>query len=355
MKINRRHFNQAAFGCAALAVTGFAAQDSLPTENKNVKIPLGFDNFSIRALNWKAPQLLAFAEQQNLDYVLWSDLGVFENSTKSYLNQLRSIAADKGIKIQIGTGSICPTSNTFKKENGDAVEHLKLCINIASNIGSNVVRCYLGNQADRFSKGGIQTHIAKTVDVLKTVRELAIDNGVVIAVENHAGDMQAHELVGLVKEAGEDFVGVTVDSGNATWTLEDPHTSLETLAPHVVCSGMRDSVVWSTKDGIRVAWTAIGEGQIDWITYIQTFAKLCPGVPFQLETISGFNKQFKWFDEDFWRAYPKMKASEFAKYYRMSFGNEPVPTAKSGDPEYQMNDLKKSIEFCKNELRLGLK
>ena len=138
-------------------------------------MPLGYDNFSIRAFSWKAQQLLTFAREQELDYVLWSDLGVFENTSEKYLNELKAKAADWGIQIQIGTGSICPTSNTFKKEQGNAVEHLKHCINVASKIGSKVVRCYLGNQADRTSGGGIQAHISNTAKVLRAVRKLSVD------------------------------------------------------------------------------------------------------------------------------------------------------------------------------------
>ena len=40
-------------------------------------IPLGFDNFSIRALDWKAPQLLDFASSHKLDTILFSDLEVY--------------------------------------------------------------------------------------------------------------------------------------------------------------------------------------------------------------------------------------------------------------------------------------
>ena len=34
-----------------------------------------------------------------------------------------------------------------------------------------------------------------------------MDAGLKIAIENHAGDMQARELKMLIEEAGKDFVG----------------------------------------------------------------------------------------------------------------------------------------------------
>jgi len=48
-----------------------------------------------------------------------------------------------------------------------------------------------------------------------------MDAGIKIAIENHAGDMQGHELKTLIEESGKDFVGACLDSGNPLWTLEE--------------------------------------------------------------------------------------------------------------------------------------
>ena len=58
------------------------------------------------------------------------------------------------------------------------------------------------------------------------------------------------ELKGLVEAAGTDFVGVCIDSGNPVWTIEDPHLTLDTLAPYVLTSHMRDSALWRAPEGI---------------------------------------------------------------------------------------------------------
>ena len=39
--------------------------------------------------------------------------------------------------------------------------------------------------------------------------------------------------------AGTDFVGVNMDSGNATWTAESPMASLEILGPYAVTTSLR--------------------------------------------------------------------------------------------------------------------
>src|SRR5436309_2927954 len=102
-------------------------------------------------------------------------------------------------------------------------------------------------------------------------RSLALDLGVKIAVENHAGDMQAWELVTLIEAAGKDYVGANLDSGNAAWTLEDPLESLEILGPFAATTSLRDSMIWETPDGAKVQWTAMGEGVVDWQAYFDRF------------------------------------------------------------------------------------
>ncbi len=310
--LNRRQFGKivASTSLAASLPLKTALGRSAPAVAKP-PIRLGFDNFSIRACNWKADRIIDFAAEQQVDSVLFSDLDVFENHTPDYLKTLAAKARDQGIFIQSGTGGICPTAGRFIKKWGTAEEHLKLCIRVAADVGSDVVRCYLGGQKDREGAGGIQRHIDETVKLLTAVKPIAVDAGVKIAVENHAGDMQAWELIGLIEAAGKDFVGATLDSGNATWTLEHPLNHLELLGPYAACSGIRDSTIWEVEQGAKVAWNAIGEGQVDWKQYVERWQQLCPDVPFQLEIISGFNKLFAYHEEEFWDIFPEAKAQRF--------------------------------------------
>ena len=73
-------------------------------------------------------------------------------------------------------------------------------------------------------------------------------------MENHAGDMHSLELVRLVEEAGKDWVGVNMDSGNAVWTLEDPFENLKNLAPYVLTTSLRDT--W--RGPVRMATLQLG-------------------------------------------------------------------------------------------------
>ncbi len=326
-------------------------------------IPLGFDNFSIRALGWNAGKLLDYAASLKLDTLFFSDLEVFENHSSAYLKELKARADDLGIRIHVGTVSVCPSSKSFKSKYGSAEEHLRLIIRVANSLGSPVARCYLGTADDRLADGGIESHIENTVKTLKSVRSVASDAGIKVAVENHAGDMQAQELVKLITEAGRDFVGATMDCGNATWSLEDPLRNLEILGPYAVTTGIRDSMVWENPEGAMVQWTAMGEGIVDFKIYMKRFSELCPDVPVQLEIISGFARPIPYLKEDFWKAYPRALAPEFAHFLAMAKQGRPLspftppPNINRQEAEqvYQRNELERSIRYCKEVLGLGLK
>ena len=359
--IRRREFGQ------VLAATGLGlAAGSSRTEavvTKRRRIPLGFDNYSIRALGWKAPRLIEYAAELGLDSCLLSDLYVFDSHDESYLKGIRDQAVAAGIQLHVGTGSVCPTSSSFNTDFGTAEEHLALTIRVARILGSPVARCFLGSRQDRLGPEGIEPHMKSTVQVFRNLRSRALEAGVRIAIENHAGDMQARETVRVIEEAGSDYVGATVDSGNATWSLEDPVRNLEILGPYAVSSGIRDSMVWEDEAGARFQWVAMGDGCVDLETYMDRFVQLCPGVPIQLETISGVQKSVPYLSANFWKPYPAVLAQDFAAFVALAKRGTPlkpfaVPEGadvKEATAAYQKAELERSVRYCKEVLGLGLK
>jgi 3-oxoisoapionate decarboxylase len=350
----------------SLAVAGAATMTdttSFAQAAKRRRIKLGFDNFSIRAMGWKAPQLLDYAAKLKVDTILLSDLDVYESHSDAYLKDLKKKADDLGLEIQAGTGSVCPSAKSFNTKFGAAEEHLALLIRVAKALGSPVARCYQGTADDRKLPGGLDARWKDTIGVCKAVRSRAIDAGVKIAIENHAGDMQAWQLANLIEECGRDYVGATMDSGNATWTLEDPMENLEILGPYAATTGIRDSMIWETSEGASVAWTAMGEGQVDWRKYFDRFADLCPGVSVQLEIISGAVRAFPFQKEDFWKFYRDIRAKEFLGFTAMAKRGRAVEAfkvpegkdRKLAEQEFQKAELEKSVKYCRDVLGLGVK
>lgn len=359
MPTNRRHFLKtltAAGAGLALSPAAFAQETS---STPKPRLKLGLDNFAVRAMNWKAPALLDYAASLQLDTLFLSDLDALERHEPAHLREVKAKADDLGIGLYLGTWSICPTAKSFRNKWGTAEEHLALGIRLAKALGSPVIRVILGAGEDRRSEGGIEARIADTVKVCRACRNQALDAGVKIAVENHAGDMQAWELVTLIEAAGKDYVGANVDSGNAIWTLEDPLDSLRTLAPYAACTSLRDSMIWESEKGAKVQWTAMGEGCVDLKEYFAAFAALCPHVPVHIETISGFARELPYLTSEFWHVWPKARASDLAKFLALAKRGRPLPPHRSANPaeeqQYQKAELERSIRYCRETLGLGRK
>lgn len=357
--LSRRDFALASAAAATLAALPASAA---LVKRRNHK--LGFDNFAVRAMKWNARQLIDYSEKLRCDSLFITDFGPFEGKhDDASLAEVRKYAAGKGITIELGSWSICPTAKRFKKDWGTAEEHLALGLRMSKAIGSKAFRVVLGGQEDRGSEGGIEARIADTVKVLKSQRSRAMDAGVKVAVENHAGDMQAWELQQLVEAAGKDFVGVNFDSGNAAWTLEDPLASLETLAPYVLTTSLRDDMVWESANGVTVQWTAMGEGCLNLPAFFDLFEQRCPGVAVHIETISGFAREFAIWKQDIWKTFPKAKASDLARFIALSKRGKKIEPFKApagvdrtqADQDYQRGEVERSIKYCREVLGLGLR
>jgi 3-oxoisoapionate decarboxylase len=314
MTTDRRTFLQ------TLAAAGLALGAPLRAATP---VRFGVDMFSLGAQNWTPFQQLDFAAKWKVKVVHFSEIRFLGSLEPENLRRVRARADELGIDIEIGMRSICPTSAMFDKAQGTAEEQLTRMIEAARIVRSPIVRAVLGSSADR--TGGIERHIESTIGVLKNMRSRAMDAGVKIAIENHAGDMQARELKTLVEGAGKDFVGVCLDSGNPVWTIEDPHLTLDTLAPYVLTSHMRDSALWNTPEGAAVRWTRMGDGNMGMERYLRTYIEKCPGRAVSLEVIvTPQPRIMKYHDPEFWAIYRSTPAWEFARFLAICDQGKPV-------------------------------
>ena len=344
--MNRRHFVTSLAAASTVASAPLLRAAARPA---GPKIKLGIDNFAVRAMGWKAPELITYATKLKCDTLLISDLDALGSLDDANLRTIRRQADEAGIGLYAGSWSICPTSKTFKKNWGTAEEHLRLGLRVSKILGSPVFRVVLGSLEDRKTEGGIRARIADTVAVK-------------VAIENHAGDMHSWELRELIETAGRDFVGANIDSGNAIWTLEDPMDVLETLGPVTLCSSLRDNMAWETPDGAAVQWTAVGEGLIDWKAYAARWAQLCPATPIMIETISGGPRMFAYKQPDFWRHYDR-RPEKLAKFEALMRRGRQIPAFKApsgpegrqATQEFQRAELEKSIAHLREKVGIGLR
>lgn len=364
--MHRRSFlSTVATGAFALQQANAAPADAIATP-----IRLGFDTYSLRAFRWKAMQLLDFAASQKLDTIQISSLGDFESLEPAHLASVKERAASLGMVLDAGMGCICPTSTSWGARKDDPVEYIATGVRVAKAIGASSVRCFMGNEKDRRTPGGIEPHMEKTIQVLRAARTRAVDSGIKIALENHAGDMQAREVRTIIEEAGKDFVASCLDTGNPMWVVEDPMVTLEVLAPYVVTTHIRDSVVYEHPRGAAAQWVALGDGTIDFKAFVARYSQLCPQASMQLEVITGRPPQvLPYLEPDFWKAFPKANASEFARFTALARhghpfsgfmviedgAKEPPGEFKAALREQQRVDLVRSLDYAKKALGAGVK
>ncbi len=329
---------------------------------------LGLDLFSLRSQGWNAFELLDYSAKLGAQVVHFSEPRFLGSVEDAHLDQVREHAGRLGLELEVGFGSICPTSTRFNKEEGTAEEQLRRMFRIARRLGSPFVRCYLGSSQDREGPVPLEQHIANTVKTCKAVRSEAIEMNLKIAIENHSGDMQSQQLKMLIEEAGRDYVGALYDAGNATWTLEDPLQALETLAPYVLTSGFRDSAVWETEGGAAVQWVAMGDGNVGIENLAKRYRELCPGKTFSLEIINLRGpRPFDYNRQDFWKNYRDIPAWVFARFQSLAKQGKPytkVPPGPAGaapqSPEFRQfmvaqerRDVEQAMQYSRETLGIG--
>lgn len=335
-----------------LAMAAAAPLAAAPAE----PVKLGIDLFSLRSQNWTPFQLLDYSAAHHAKVVHFSEIRFIGSLEPENLRQVRRKAEELGIEVEIGMKSICPTSKMFEAQAGTAEEQIGRMVDAAKIVGSKIVRAVLGSSEDR-RPGPIERHIESTSRVLRAARSRVMDAGLKVAIENHAGDMQAGELKTLIETSGREFVGACLDSGNPCWTLEDPHVTLETLHPYVLTSHVRDSAVWQVPEGAAVAWVRMGEGTVDIGKYVRDYAALCPGRALSLESIVTGPRIFPYRDPKFWEAYRDVPAWEFERFREIAergkpHPNDPKPPDREASQRKEREDLEASIEFTRKALGL---
>jgi sugar phosphate isomerase/epimerase len=267
---------------------------------------LGFDIYSLNFQldTRKAPALLDYAHALGLQVVHFSEEKAFEQTDDAYLTRLKARADEMGIDIEMGMGIICPTSRAFKGDKGTAVEQVGRLLHMASVVGSRVLRVVWFVHQDRLGPLPLAQHFEAGLSVLRAVRSRALDFGIHIAIENHAGDLQGREVKMLIETAGPEFVGSCIDPGNAIRAIEDPMVTLERLAPYVVTSHVRDSAIWAVPEGAATLWVAMGDGNVGVDAWVREFQKRCPRANLNLEIITGgAPRVIPYLEAGFWNAW----------------------------------------------------
>jgi len=335
------------------------------------EIRLGFDTYSIRGLAWKDFQYLDYAASLHLDNVQLSSLNDYASLDPAHLQKVREHAEQLGITIDAGTGCICPLSNSWGNQVGTGADAVLEGLKVAKAVGARVMRCVQGSLADRRNdQRPIEACMEETIRVFRAVKSQALDWDVKIALENHAGDMQAREILTIIQESGPDFVGSCLDTGNPLWVMENPLVTMDVLGPHVLTTHVRDSAVFDHPRGAAAQWVALGDGNVDLPQLVALHKQLCPNAAMNLEIITGRPPDvLPYREQSFWKYFPKTLASEFVRFVELARKGNPfmgtmvvedatgqrTPEFAAAMRQQQRIDLERSLEYAKHKLGVGVR
>jgi len=272
------------------------------------------------------------------------------------------------LRLETGGGATLPRSPDHFQERAN---YLRGQIRRASAMGSPVVRTLLAGDRYAMPPGDTEQHIATMVRLLKSVRKEAIDHRVKIAIEVHK-DLLAWQFRTLVEEAGTDFVGIYLDTGNPVFVMEHPLSTMETLGQYALTLHLRDSVVYEHPRGIAVQWVPLGEGTVNFQEILAHARELCPQVSVYSKPITGRPPHIlPAYDHQHWRKwFPRARSADFARFLALAkqgapYANPMVVEDLQGrqiPPQFleaiqhqQREHVERSFRYAREVLGLGLK
>jgi 3-oxoisoapionate decarboxylase len=320
---------------------------------------LGIDAYSIRAYRWKALELIDYAARTGAQ-AIQIPLSELESTEPAHLEKIKQAAAARNIYVDAAGACFGEFAQQWRKAEGDPVSYLQRALRTARGFGATVLRTYAGSPADRTGRIPLEQQMEAALRALRGAKSVAEETGVKIALENH-GEFTARETKLLIEEAGASFVGCTLDTGNPMWLLEDPLLTAEILAPHALCTHLRDSALYEHPRGAAFQWVALGDGSVPHLPIFRRILAAAPQAPLHLEIITGRPPQILPFhEESFWRPFRKIPAADFARFAALVKRGRPfegsMVTAGAGNPPpeidqalklQQKNDLERSLAHAR--------
>jgi 3-oxoisoapionate decarboxylase len=329
--------------------------------------PIGLNTYSIRAFRWPDRRLIEYAASLKLDAIFLQDSVDPQTNEPAHWPEVKAAAANAGLHLETGTGGSLPRDPGHFD---NSVKLLRDAVRRAAGMGSPIVRTLVASDRAHLPPGPVEQHIATMVKLLRTVRSEAMDAGVKFAIENHK-DLLCRETRQLIEEAGKEFVGSYLDTGNPVFVMEDPMETVETLGPVAATFHLRDSVVYESPKGIAVQWVPLGEGVVDFKRIVARAREIMPPVYIYIKPITGRPPEIlPTFDAGFWKIWSDKRASSFARFLALAKSGHPyerdmviedvagrqLPAEYAAALQFQQREhMERSIDYAKKVLDLGVR
>jgi sugar phosphate isomerase/epimerase len=173
------------------------------------------------------------------------DYPLIETYDDASLAALRRHAAERGVRLELGTRGVRP-------------EHLARYLRIAQALDVTLVRSMI-NSADH------RPTLEEAVALLQQAVPAYEEAGVTVALETYE-QVRVRDLVRVVEEVDSPSLGICLDPANCVAALELPAVTVELTTPYVRNIHVKD-FAFTRQDGwvgFTLAGCPLGEGLLDY-------------------------------------------------------------------------------------------
>ncbi|RYF50942.1 MAG: sugar phosphate isomerase/epimerase, partial [Cytophagaceae bacterium] len=142
-------------------------------------------------------------------------------------------------------------------------------------------------------------------------------------------------------------------------TLSQPLTVVQTLAPYVISTHIKDMAVEEYPDGFLLSEVPLGQGILDLPTMISLCKQHNPAVTFSLEMITRDPLEIPCLKPEYWQTFGDVPGSELARTLEMVRHRKPVSAlprvAKLTDEErlaFEEKNIVDCLAYSKSQLAI---
>lgn len=249
---------------------------------------IGFDIYTIAHRAYSPAEALDFAKEHGFAGIQFLEPSALDRDLNhDRLVGIANHARELGHYLEIGLPSPNPTRRARSEERPiNSLEHAEYLIPhilAVSAMGCKHARVYVGDRHDRFRREpSWQFQLEETQKVLSALVPTLRECGLKVAIETHA-DVTLHEMLELLNALPDDVAGVTLDTGNLVMRLDDPVEVVETLAPKVICTHVKDAVLARTPRGLCWQARPVGSGILPMPDLLAPLLRANPNLNFSVE------------------------------------------------------------------------
>jgi sugar phosphate isomerase/epimerase len=208
-----------------------------------------------------ARDFVDYARAQEVDEVALETL-FFPAFDEGYCRDLKARLDEAGLSRVVGWGH---PDGLHGGRDEEALADLKRHIPVAPRLGAQIMRIVVSSML--YVNEPKEPQIQGSIRMLTEAVEVARDNGVILALENHI-DFTSAELLRIVEGVDSEHLKVNFDTGNALRLFEDPVEAARRLAPYTIATHTKD-IMAHGKGGTpleRFTWwpsCPVGAGLVD--------------------------------------------------------------------------------------------